>query len=506
MQGFPKNIVRCIAFMRKSPRYGAIAGVFLLAIYYNSVIALPPESPQDSKEQDQIVTKKVVFADIDLDHPAKKYEHVLLSQKGDWYRIGLVARSLGGDESLKVSLVSSVGKVQEVGVADIKKGDGEKYFEFIVASNGSYEDVIVSKAVDESDKGMWPDEGVRLGDMFVSRLNIADATEEKSLQRTVFGAKDVQVILTQGINVTSGINLPHNAHFIQGQIFDVFGDRYLLSSNIRVKQNGATGTGKYRLELRSYDVQSKKVGDQVLQRIAFSAKDLKNIMDNDGSYRLNIPFALKKGQSYFLGVSDDYVKSAKKIQLESFRDNGVDPLDFRYFSLSTVDMSGVQNEKNMMTHAVIEDLGLMLQYRYRSSHTVTDVMDMFESSDKVSFDDELGAIVGKEEIGTFFTYKIDTRQPFTDLQMKATQLGDDSNQIRLEYSFDNAFWKEISATQVDASSKRFDMALHNVAKDTSTMYVRVSYIGSKNSSGVFGLSDFRVTATMPKNAVKKLVY
>jgi hypothetical protein len=156
-----------------------------------------------------------------------------------------------------------------------------------------------------------------------------------------------------------------------------------------------------------------------------------------------------------------------------------------------------------MTHSVIEDLGTSIRYAYRANHTVTDMMDIYEASDKVFFDSNEGLVVGKEETGTSFTYKIDLPQAFDDFRMKAVQLGDDENKMRLEYSFDNAFWKEVSAIRQD-DAYVFDVSsLHN-SGNVSTIYVKASYIGSKNASGVFGLSDFSVVATMPKEIAKKL--
>lgn len=505
MMRLKKWFARYINFVKENPRYGAVAGVFLLAVYYHLAIALPADSADDTKKQDDETVILKSSTDIDSDHPSKTYERTLLSRKGDWYRIGLVSQSLDEDAELKVSFVSSVGKRQEIGLMEIKKDDGEKYFEFVVSSDDSYENVLVERVVNSNGNEAWSGGEVRLADMSVSRLDIADAGSAKSLRPTVFGKVDVENILMSGPDVKSKINLPRNVHFLQGQVLEAIEhDEHLLSANVRVNQNGASGTGKYRLELRSYNPKTKKIDNQVLQKTSFSIKDLKNLSDSDGSYRISIPFALKSGQSYFLGISDDYVKSARKIQLDSFDSDGGDPSVSRYFSLSVVRDVSMQGEK-MMARSVIEDLGSKLQYRYLSNHTVTDMMDVYESSDKISFDDSLGVVVGKESLGTFFTYKIDTKQPFDGFRVQAVQLGDnDDKKIRVEYSFDNTSWKEVPATGGDTSEKVYDLTLHNADKNISAVYVKVSYVGSKDGTGVFGLSDFHVTATIPKDVARKL--
>jgi hypothetical protein len=500
-----EQIVRLLTLFKKSPRYIAVAGIFLLTVFYNLAIAVPPESPDVEKDVEQALSVRSGTVDIDREHPVKRYDERILSRKGDWYRVGLVAQSLDEDESLRISLVSSVGKTMRIGSVELRKDDGENYFEFVIAADGSYEDIVVEKVREESDEDRWRGGRVRLSDVFVSRLGVSgEADDVKRLQPTIFGEKNVQSLgmIMTGLNGRSDVKPPSNAHFIQGQTFAVSDDAYTLFVTMRIKQVGSAANGKYRLELRPYDSVTEKVGDEVLSKASFSAKDLKSVIDTDGSYRFDLPYRLEADKSYFLGVSDEYVKPGKRIQLEAFRNNADAPsVGQRYFEVSAV-KRGVSQVGDPLTHAMIEDLGTSFRYRYHSNHTVTDMMDLFETSGKVSFDNESSAVIGKESAGVFFTYKIDTVHPFDDFRMEATQMGNDDNHIRVEYSFDNVFWKEIPVIRTD-NALSFDELLRG-DKRASAVYVRVSYAGSNDGSGAFGLSDFRVTATMPKEVAKKL--
>jgi hypothetical protein len=485
--------------VKKNQRYAAVVGIFAVVLYYHFAIVPHPESTDKNKNDTTATAVMRQVADLDRNHPLKQYKQQLLSQKGDWYRVSVVAESLDEDESLRIALTSSVGKTQEVGHMTVSKGDGAKYAEFVIMTDGSYENVTVEKEGAVFDASVWQNGRIRLARVFVSRLDVSSARDARMLTPTMFGKRDVRILTTTATDAMSGIQLPVDTHFVRGQTFDVSEESYLLSVNMRINQNGATGTGKYRLELRAYDSEHKRVGDKVFQRDAFSVKDLKTMADTDGSYRFILPYRLESGKSYFLGVSDDYVQSAKKIQVEIFQDNAKDgSIKMPYFVLF-----GVKKDTTLsgalLTHAVIEDTGSRFQYRYQSNHEATDMMDVFASSDDVSFDSGRDAVIGKEKEGSFFVYKIDTMHPFEDFRMEAVSLSNDTDKkIRVEYSFDNAFWKEVSVMQQDAMTNMFDAVVHNVDAMTKTIYVRVSYSGSKEGNGVFGLKDFRVTATLPK--------
>jgi hypothetical protein len=147
--------------------------------------------------------------------------------------------------------------------------------------------------------------------------------------------------------------------------------------------------------------------------------------------------------------------------------------------------------------AKLEDLGRGLRYSFSLQGTPVDYVNIFDKSEGVRFDREKKRVTGLQKNGEFLIYKFDTVYPYEKFVVSALQSGNDEKEVKLEYSFDGAFWQEISFAQAKKKPQKFDLTLKGDGKQRF-VYVRSSYNGEEKKSGFFGLESLTVDASVPK--------
>ena len=488
-------------FFRKNPRYVFVAAVLMLAASLNSIT---DESSVEKEpvQKDELYIEQTTFAKkvhIDGGHSTQVYDNVMDARKGDWYRIGFSAKSIERqDETLRVIARSEFGQEKEVGTVSIANDGKSRYVDFVMNADDAYRDVVIRKdGSDLIDK--WEGGGgVELDDFSVSRLPSFSEEQSKKLKPTVFGSPDVVSMSIPRQGEGDSLAFPTGSHFIFGQTFSVPENRYLLSVTMNMRYASTDISGRYRLELYAYDKNTKWLSGDTLKRNPFSLKDAQRQTDENGYVTLDFPVALEKDMTYFLGISDSQISGAKKgaLQILDVTDNRSDEEGGSALLALARPFSSSEGQP-LMSDTKIEDFGAFSRYAYAVNHAPSDLMDIYEASDKVTYDEETRAVVGDASPNIFFTYKIDTSKPFSALHMKATQLGNTKEQVRMEYSYDNASWTEVGFTQEDIRPQAFDAVLSSGEEQHSVAYFRVRYGGEKVGKGVFGLHDFRVIAEIP---------
>jgi hypothetical protein len=484
--------------IQKNARYVWIGGIFLTAIYYNLVIAPVAEVKQNKNQSFRSENSGVIVADIDEGSPSKVFQGMLHSRAGDWYRLGLKAQALDQDETMHIFVITPLGREKEIGRVELvynKDTDAAaRYADFVFKTDGEYQDVVVRKEQKDSLEKNWSGGRVSLPYVNISRLDIARDQDVTKLQETLFGNTDMKGITLPEKEIASDVSsFPDKTHFLFGQVFDgIEGSLLNIAMNVSYDAT-AKADGKYRLELHSYDSPTKTVGKDIIAKHSFSLDGLAKRLGDDGLYHFDFTTKLDAGKTYFIGISDYQVKPKNVLSVKKFSD-GSGYMRFALPIFTKVDTKG-----QLLTNAKIEDMGTSLRYTYQSNHTPMDAVDLFETSGNVWFDEDAQSVLGDGDENSSFTYKIDTIFPFNALHFIARQAGEKEKQVRLEYSYDNTFWKEISFKQIDGKSQEFDLIIYDNERKVSAVFVRVSFSGEKNKGQVFGLDRFQITADMSKN-------
>lgn len=502
MQRYLGQLQKFGNFLKRNPRY-VFVGMFLLAtVLFDMTMANRSlkENGVVAVNDEPISDKQVIWrSDIDGNHLTKVYEDVMNARSGDWHRIGFTAKAFDQNEVLRILVRSEFGREKEVGTMAVPMDGKEHYADFLVNSDDAYRDVLVRKEKGDSD-AEWHGGRVMLSWFSVSRLQVTSDFQAKRLKSTLFGGLDTLSYSLSGVYDHGDIP-PLPKGFIFGRTFNVDEDKYLLDVTMRLKYPSSDVSGKYRLELYEYDSSAKKLNGEALKRNPFTLKDIKNLADDNGQATLDFPVTLEKGKVYFIGIADgNKVAGSGGLQVLDMDTSHTDGSNGSAV-LRIAKPYTLPDGNRFLNNAKLEDFGPFSRYTYSSSQSPSDLMDVYDTSRKINYDEGNRSVVGDEVIDTSFTYKIDTVRPFTVLRMEASQLGDTKDQIRMEYSYDGSSWTGIDSTQEDKAPQMFDIVLTPDTQKRSVVYFRVSYAGEKNGKSIFGLRDFRVTANVVNGAV-----
>lgn len=161
----------------------------------------------------------------------------------------------------------------------------------------------------------------------------------------------------------------------------------------------------------------------------------------------------------------------------------------------------LDNGSTILDYARLEDFGGNIFYSFALQNKEIDYTNIFSASESIRFDFKKRVVVGDERRKEFYVYKFDTAYPFEKFVLQALQRGVTPGEIRLEYSFDNEFWHEVSFTQKEKESQKFFLSLPGNGKD-KVVYLRVSYNGKESKSGTFAIQELSVNASIAKNFQK----
>jgi hypothetical protein len=149
----------------------------------------------------------------------------------------------------------------------------------------------------------------------------------------------------------------------------------------------------------------------------------------------------------------------------------------------------------ILSGAKVEDFGDKILYSYSLSGKENDFFDLFDTEGSVKFNTNEKIIAGRRQNHTSFTYRFFTAYPFEKFVLATRQAGNNEKEVKLEYSFDNMFWREVPVTLSDSEPPEFLLALSGVGNQRE-IYVRVSYDGEDKKTGTFGLDQLSVHAQL----------
>lgn len=495
---------KTISFLRKNLRFLFVCFVFLLAFFYHYFI-IPPEASKGSKVSKEKV--QIVQPDLDVKRPEKIYPHILQSQAGDVFRIGVFV-STKNAENIEIFAESGLNEVLKIGEWNLEPSENGEYKELFFSAPGRYENIIIrlqkneerDTAVSEQNKTTihkkWDDSAVYIRSFFVSRVEIGDISESHNLAPTVFGISSLKRdVLLREEDASKDAKEQNN---LTEWVFQSSGD-FLQALEFSGKKVGS-GRQEYVFSLRRYFPDKKEKEGELLHTAAFVLDALDDLLVATGNYRMQFPFPLIQGEWYKV----TFIKTPSKDRDNFFT---IGPLETDIeddsdapagdLTLLTGERLRTKNDASFPDGAKLEDLGKNLSYSFSLQGTPLDFTNIFDARGSITYDAKKHLVTGGQKNREYFIYKFDLPYPFDRFVLEAMEESNDEKEIKLEYSFDNAFWREIAFTQEKGDPQKFLLTLLGDGK-SRTVYVRVSYNGAEKKSGFFALKTLNVTASIGK--------
>jgi len=290
------------------------------------------------------------------------------------------------------------------------------------------------------------------------------------------------------------IFLPSDTRFLEWGVFQAEGNR-LLSVTMSARKSITETNETYRIELREYDSDTQVVDKKVVSSFSFSETEAEEKVEEEGSLTFDMPEVLEVGKWYVLSIRQDAPKNPGGLDFApiTFDDGSVG-----WVAAEVQPALDDEELSTLLAGARIEDIGPYLHFEYAVSGGVSDFLNIYETSETVKYDVSDQMVRAEADVGEYFTYKIDTIEPFYEMFVSARQDNDYESQIAMEYSYDNSEWTEIPYEQNDGDPQRFASRIESENNDTRVVYIRVRYGKAENSEREFGLERLRVTARMDK--------
>lgn len=466
---------------RHYSQYVLVMAIFMVFVFYNAVI-VTEKSPKKFKS---VQSADRIAWDIATEKPEKIFANVLQGKEGDWYRMG-VSTIASRATRIDVSLYSVFRENVSIGSLDVAASNDMHYYEILFQiPQGIFSDVRFMLR-DEDARGAWPYVGVKLSGFDLSELNVKNEFEAKRLAPTLVGNIEHNIKMLSVNKRVFGAGIIFESNFIAD---DDFIKDIRLNAKEKSKNNG------YILELREKTEDNSENKGIPVRKVILESGELESVKDEWGNQSMALPVRLGKGKEYTISLkasgnaSRDLILSPLQglPEVASGSDNVAALVFGRY-----VYAEGGE----LLSGAKVEDFGGgEIIYSYSLSGKANDFFDLFDTEGSVKFDKDKKIIAGKQQQRTSFTYRFFTVYPFEKFMLSARQAGDDEKEIRLEYSFDNEFWREVSATQEQDEPQMFLLTIKGDGQQR-VVYVRASYNGEDKKTGNFGLDQLSVRAQL----------
>jgi hypothetical protein len=467
---------------RRDGQYILTLAIFAVFIFYN-VVVVPGEPPKKSKS---IKSADRIAWDISTEKPEKIFTGALQGRTGDWYRLG-ISTMANRAIRMDVNLYSAFNEDVLIGSLDIGVSDDLQYHEIIFQiPTGLFSDVKFTLRGEDA-RGIWSYAGVKLSGLALSRLNVKSEAEAKRLAPTLVGNIEHNVKMLSADKRVSGAGIIFESSFTAE---DDFIEDIRLNVKEKSKNNG------YVLELlekKSDDNLENK--DISIKKVILDPGELGSAKDEWGNQSILIPARLERGKEYVITLKSvgDVSRHLDLSPLEGFPEAASDSdntaaLVFGRYAYAE---SG-----ELLSGARVEDFGGgEIIYSYSLNGRADDFFDLFDTEGSVRFDTQKKIIAGKRQQRTSFIYRFFVVYPFEKFMLSVRQAGDNDKEVKLEYSFDNEFWREVPSTQVDNEPQIFSLTLKG-AGEQRIVYVRASYNGEDKKTGSFGLDQLSVRAQL----------
>lgn len=502
----PKIIFDKITFfLKKNPHLLLVFFVFLMASLYHYYI-IPSEALKgDKSPKEKVQTEQ---PDLDAKHQEKIYPHIFQSQAGDVFRVGIFVVTKNS-EDIEIFAKSGLHEVLKIGEWRFDPSENGEYKELLFLSQKRYEDVIVrlkknedrEVALLERNKDMtnkrWDDSAVYIRSFFVSRVEANNAMELRNIIPTTFGISSMKrdILLSQK-HENNGVDAQNSRGDFVEWIFQSSGD--LLNALEFSGKIIGSGRQEYVFSLMRYFPDKKEKEGELLHTGSFILDSLDDLLESTGNYRMLFPVPLRQGEQYKVILTRVPSKNQDNFfTLGSLETNPEAEVSVGDLALIVGERLREKNGTTFLDGAKLEDLGKNLLYSFSLQGTSVDYANIFSAKGNIRYDSKKHLVIGDQKNREYLIYRFDFPRPFDQFVLEATQEGNDEKEIKLEYSFDDAFWREIVFTQDAGDAQRFLLTLDGDGK-SRTVYVRASYAGAEKKSGFFALKILNVNASIKK--------
>ncbi len=470
-------------FLWRYQKYAMVMIVFTVFTLY-TVAVVPKEVPQKSRSSASQSADRIAW-NITTENPEKTFPGVLEGRSGDWYRMSVSLMASRGAR-IEVVLYSLFGENAPIGSFDVTADDDFQYREIVfqIPTGGVFSDIkFILRGEDSSE--LWSYTGVKVLEPALSRLNVSSKSEALRLAPSLVG--NIEHV-TKRLALSAPFSDPAS----------VFESRFVAEGDfiesIRLNAKEKANNKGHVLELRE-GVSSSALGKDVsIKKVTLSPGELELVKDEWENQSVMLPARLERGKEYLItlrGTGD----ASHDLVLAPLKGSNAALADGKNVAAIVFGQHTLVNGVAVLSGAKVEDFGGGARYLYSLKGGSSDFFDLFDTEGKVKFDEKKKMVAGEQKQHTSFTYRFFTVYPFEKFMLTARQAGDSENEVRLEYSFDNAFWQEVPFIQVTNEPQMFSLALSGTGNQ-DTVYVRVSYTGEDKKTRSFGLDQLSVRAQL----------
>lgn len=471
---------KCPELLQCYGKYIFVTVIFAVFVFYN--IAVVPETvPKKSKSSSSRSAERVEW-NITTEKPEKVFLGVLQGLSGDWYRMS-VSTLASGPAQIDVVLSSLWNEDILIGSFDIATSDDFRYHEIVFQlPAGSFSDIKLVMR-DGGREDAWSYTGVRVAEFSLSRLNVRSKFEADRLMPTVAGTIEHEIKILD-VNLNKKSSTVFEGSFIAEADF-------IESIRINAREKSEDS---YVLEIREKAAEGSSNKDISLKKVILKPGELDAEKDEWGNQLITLMARLERGKEYTLVLAGkgDATRTLVLLPVEGL--SGIDAEEERLAAIVFGKYAYATGEA-LLSGTKVEDFGDEILYSYDLSGEMNDFFDLFDTHGSVKFDEKERIVAGRQQQRTSFTYRFFTVYPFEKFMLTARQAGESEEEVKLEYSFDNAFWREIPFTQIDGEPQIFSLGLSGSDKQ-NTVYVRASYNGEDKKTGSFGLDQLSVRAQL----------
>lgn len=500
---FLKRFSRARVFLGENTRYVVVTFFCVIVLWYAFFVSGEGKKAGTSKSAPQSQEQTAQIPDLDYAAQSKSYSGVFSSQAGEVYRV-IIQAEASKETDILVSARSADGKELEIGSLNLPK-ETSAFREAVFVTDGVYRDIVVKLPQKEGEeKTQWNDTSVHIEKVFVTRLNVSALTQARALKPTVFGTS--QSVISY-LPASRDVSREDGFAFAKKRIGQYFKADASSLSDVRFFANviGTGGEGIYELEVGKCktDVMDCAIGDvEMVSKIPFTASDMERYQtDKKNLYRFDIFVPLERGDVYYVGINAANAKTDQKnyLELKQFEEGGVSKGSF--IAISTIlsaDMGSAGGAGQLLSRAMIQDIGDAYWYEYHMSGTKEDLIDVESSFGKVKFDKVSGALTMPRNRDASMTFKMDMFYPFESIQVKAAGSDTKDDQFALEYSFDQEEWKELPYVQQENGPQVFDTNIAATPGGEKTVFLRARSTQDGSKSKNWGLKDLSLSALLKK--------
>lgn len=472
-----------IGLGRHHGKYILVMVIFVVFAFY--AVAVVPEKPPKKHKASSSQSADRVEWNITTEKPEKLFPGVLQGLSGDWYRMS-VSTAASRSTRMDVILPSVWGEDVLIGSLDIAPSDSFRYHEIVFEiPAGNFSDVKFILQGEDA-KESWAYTGVRVEEFSLSRLNVRNKLEADRLAPTLAGTIEHT---TKMLDVSSrpGSNSIFESRFMAETDFI---ESIRLNAKEKSKNNG------YVLEIDEIAVDGSEDNDISVKKVILKPGEIYSDKDEWGNQSIALPVRLTRGREYSIVLkgTGDASKNIVLSPLEGLAGEDGSSDDKNIVAIASSRYTSVSGIA-MLSGAKVEDFGGEVLYTYSLGGGVNDLFDVFDTEGKVKFDAKKEIVIAEQKQRTSFTYRFFTVYPFEKFVLSARQSGDGEKEVKLEYSFNNVFWREVPGVQESNEPQMFSLVLAGTGKQ-DTVYVRASYNSEDKKTGMFGLDQLSVRAQL----------